>query len=214
MPAFKDLTGERYNMLVAVRRADTKGKVKWICKCDCGSEATVQGDSLASGKSKSCGCLKSKASSNRMLKDILGDRFGRVIVESKSGIIKDGKVSWNCLCDCGTRFVTTGRNLRRGVTKSCGCLAVEVHRNKRVDISGERFGRLVALQLAGYKNGSNAEWEFLCDCGRKVIRRSSPIKRGIVNSCGCLKDETLALRHEYNAYLKRLEQETTDAQTT
>jgi hypothetical protein len=32
---------------------------------------------------------------------------------------------WNCVCDCGRGFIASGRRLRRGWTKSCGCLAKE-----------------------------------------------------------------------------------------
>lgn len=35
-----------------------KGQLKYLCKCDCGNEHIVTGESLRSGKSKSCGCFK------------------------------------------------------------------------------------------------------------------------------------------------------------
>lgn len=57
--------------------------------------------------------------------DILDQRFGRVVVLSKKAPRKNGGSSWLCLCDCGIRFIATGSNLRKGYTKSCGCLAKE-----------------------------------------------------------------------------------------
>lgn len=35
---------------------------------------------------------------------------------------KDSRAFWNCRCDCGNVTVVSGKALRRGTTKSCGCL--------------------------------------------------------------------------------------------
>lgn len=51
-------------------------------------------------------------------------RYGRAVVQQFAGIEKR-KALWNCLCDCGVQFVTTGISLRKGTTKSCGCLQRE-----------------------------------------------------------------------------------------
>lgn len=59
MPAFHDKTGLRYGRLVALepRGSDRHGYVRWLCRCDCGSETTVVSISLVAGRTKSCGCL-------------------------------------------------------------------------------------------------------------------------------------------------------------
>ena len=61
----------------------------------------------------------------RPIKDITGQRFGRLTVLKLSHISSDREAMWNCVCDCGNSFTTSGRRLRRGWTKSCGCLAKE-----------------------------------------------------------------------------------------
>lgn len=53
--------------------------------------------------------------------DISGQRFGRLVVVKKSTLPR----LWMCLCDCGGESLSTGANLRKGKTKSCGCLAKE-----------------------------------------------------------------------------------------
>ena len=60
MGKFIDLTGQRFGRLTVVERAkNTKSKkVRWICQCKCGNVVVVLGDSLRTGKSKSCGCLQ------------------------------------------------------------------------------------------------------------------------------------------------------------
>lgn len=58
------------------------------------------------------------------LVDITGMRFSRWLVERidpTSGKIK----FWHCVCDCGTRKLVFGGDLKRGMSKSCGCLARE-----------------------------------------------------------------------------------------
>lgn len=54
----KDLTGNRYFRLVAIRLAKREGDphAYWECKCDCGNIVVVRKDSLESGHAKSCGC--------------------------------------------------------------------------------------------------------------------------------------------------------------
>ena len=60
-------------------------------------------------------------------------------------------------------------------------------RGRRVQIEGERFGRLTVVSLAPKLpwNG-NSRWYCLCDCGRKCIVNYSHLKSGGVRSCGCL----------------------------
>lgn len=56
--SFRNLKGQRFTRLVAVRRADNRGdKVRWECQCDCGNLHVVDSLHLLNGKTKSCGCL-------------------------------------------------------------------------------------------------------------------------------------------------------------
>ena len=62
MPKLIDLTGKRFGRLTVIRKAEdfSNGNHthhKWVCKCDCGKEKIVSGESLRNGSSKSCGCL-------------------------------------------------------------------------------------------------------------------------------------------------------------
>ena len=58
MPKKIDLTGERFCKLVVIREAGRKNRnVAWLCKCDCGAEVVISGDSLRGERTKSCGCL-------------------------------------------------------------------------------------------------------------------------------------------------------------
>lgn len=56
------------------------------------------------------------------MKDLTGQKFNMLTVIDCAGKL-DGKCYyWNCICDCGNKTTVIGTALRRGTTKSCGCL--------------------------------------------------------------------------------------------
>jgi hypothetical protein len=53
--------------------------------------------------------------------DLTGRRFARWTVTGLSHQV--GKMLyWHCVCDCGTKRAVFGADLKRGTSKSCGCL--------------------------------------------------------------------------------------------
>lgn len=62
-------------------------------------------------------------------KDLLFQRFGRLVVRSFIGTNHKGAAVWECLCDCGGIKAVDAPNLTKGSTQSCGCLAIEQKRN-------------------------------------------------------------------------------------
>ena len=58
-----DLTGHKYGRLLVVKPANRKGF--WVCKCDCGNEATVSGNAMRMGNTKSCGCFRREATAKK-----------------------------------------------------------------------------------------------------------------------------------------------------
>lgn len=65
------------------------------------------------------------------LKDLTGQRFGRLTVLKRAGSSSGGAAKWLCRCDCGNETIVYGYSLRIGNTKSCSCmkdeLAKEIH---------------------------------------------------------------------------------------
>ena len=57
-----------------------------------------------------------------------------------------------------------------------------------IDITGERYGRLVVLNFAGLLSGRTS-WLCKCDCGNEVITSSNSLRRGRTQSCGCIRKE-------------------------
>lgn len=56
--------------------------------------------------------------------DMTGKKFGQLTVV-KFSHTKNKKAYWECTCDCGSTCVKSGQDVRRGHTKSCGCLIVD-----------------------------------------------------------------------------------------
>lgn len=139
-----DLNGKRFGRFTVQRRvANSKdGRTMWLCLCDCGNERIVQGKSLRSGHTQSCGCLNKEIVSHRSFVDRVGERFGHLVVTSRASdyVAKNGSkhVMWNCRCDCGNNTVVDICQLVGGKTKSCGCL----RRSGSHTTHGGRYDRL------------------------------------------------------------------------
>jgi hypothetical protein len=58
MTRFKDLTGCRFGLLSVIAPAPMPNRVRWICRCDCGTEKIVSGSNIR--RQISCGCAGSR----------------------------------------------------------------------------------------------------------------------------------------------------------
>ena len=114
----KDITGKRYGKLTVIENTGRKyqGYI-WKCQCDCGNFTEVPIGRLASGNTKSCGCLRKIG----IKKNLKGKKFGKLTALERLGK-KDHRYLWKCQCDCGNIFETLTSSLISGNTKSCGCL--------------------------------------------------------------------------------------------
>jgi hypothetical protein len=71
----------------------------------------------------------------------------------------------------------------------------------RKNIAQQRFGRLIAVAPTGTKKWGVYLWACVCDCGNHHIAAVNSLLAGLVQSCGCLRNEAAkktATRH--NAY--------------
>lgn len=65
-----DLTGKKFGRLTVLAESgrNKNNHIIWLCKCDCGNEKNVLGDSLRRGHTLSCGCLALEKLSKRSYK--------------------------------------------------------------------------------------------------------------------------------------------------
>jgi len=61
---------------------------------------------------------------------------------------------------------------------------------KLIDISGERFGRLVVMGRSKENKGAYASWRCLCDCGNIKNISGASIRKGKTVSCRCKRIES------------------------
>ena len=51
---------------------------------------------------------------------------------------------------------------------------------RRLDLTGQRFGKLTAIEYVG-----NKKWRCICDCGKTIVARTAGLRNGETKSCGC-----------------------------
>lgn len=122
--------------------------------------------------------------------DYTGQRFGKLTVVRyiPGGIGEKGK--WECKCDCGNVIEVRAARLRAGKLKGCGtcenegCTRLNIT-GSPIDYTGQRFGKLVALNYiqGNVKKGIPAKWHCQCDCGNFVDVPALKLRNGSVTMC-------------------------------
>lgn len=125
---FVNETGNKYGRWTVIKRVENnyRGNAQWLCKCDCGNEKVVTGIALRSGRSQSCGCLQKEKVRDlgyNNTPDLIGQRFGKLIVKERIVGDKKNKGKWLCECDCGSETKVLTNHLISGHTQSCGCVS-------------------------------------------------------------------------------------------
>ena len=62
----------------------------------------------------------------------------------------------------------------------------------RIDLTGKRFSRLIALEVYGKDKQGRYIWKCICDCGSIKNIPSRHLILGNIKSCGCLRSEVSA----------------------
>lgn len=119
-------------------------------------------------------------------KDLTSLEFGLLKVLSfnlEESILQKHRC-WNCLCKCGRQTVVRTNRLINGEIKSC------LNCSKRENLTNQRFGRLVCLEIDEQKSKENSEkrivWKCQCDCGNISFITAHSLKQNNTLSCGCL----------------------------
>ena len=121
--------------------------------------------------------------------DLTGQKFGRLTVLDFYGSDKRRESIWRCQCECGNITNVLSSNLRKGYTKSCGCLQKEkAGKNTPIkDLSNMSFGQLTVLYPTSQRLNGQVVWHCKCTCGKEIDVRSNNLISGNTFSCGCLK---------------------------
>lgn len=122
--------------------------------------------------------------------DKTGQKYGRLTVLYLAPYRKSGRITWHCRCDCGNEIDVISSHLTSGHTRSCGCLQKEAASklNPALDLTGQHFGKLTAIERAPSKN-SHTYWKCICDCGNTIITATTSLTSGHTTSCGCINSK-------------------------
>lgn len=119
-----------------------------------------------------------------MKKSIIGQRFNRLVVIKDDGTRSSkGEIKWLCQCDCGKQIHALGYRLKRGLTKSCGCLNDEKRRERFKNLTGTETDHFKTISRSHSEN-QRVYWNCICKyCGNTVILSNNDIRH--YTSCGC-----------------------------
>lgn len=114
-------------------------------------------------------------------RNLTGEKFGKLEVIKLHGV-KNNRRVWLCKCDCGNECVVTTAHLTTGSTISCGCMRKGVN---AIDLTGKKYGKLVAVEPTDKRMGNSVKWLCKCDCGNECVVASINLRNGSTTSCGC-----------------------------
>ena len=162
-------------------------RTKCLCDCECGNCDILRDPyTLKHAKYSSCGCGKKDYIIKSCGKDIVGQKFGKLLVLD---------IIWNstppqvkCLCDCGNVVIRNKKDVQNNHTKSCGCLKTEnLDKINNVDHTGKVSDYGIEILREFQKNDKGQTlWECKCFCGNLFSELPARILNGHVRSCGCL----------------------------
>lgn len=199
----KDITGQKFNMLTAIREHghDKRGKTLWEFRCDCGKTVINLRTCVVNGITKSCGCLKNNGSENRKHGDSK-TRLYKVYysLRKKSEtenvpICTDWYSGYEAFRDWAYKNGYTDKArinrkiTERGFTPENCFFSTEGYRK---DLSGKTFGRLKVLGFSRIDTQSHHSlWNCECECGKIFEVVGNALLTGNTKSCGCLPEVSL-----------------------
>lgn len=102
-------------------------------------------------------------------KDISNRKYGMLTAIRPVGKNEQGRMLWECRCDCGKIMVSTVSDITRGHTKSCGCLKREKSRC-RMTTHGKSYTRLYRIWVGMKKRIYNLNEAYYKDYGGRGLK--------------------------------------------
>ena len=127
-------------------------------------------------------------------KDLIGEKFGKLTVVSleNDNNQKRSRWSWRCRCYCGKEIVVNRNKLISGTKKHCGCMKAGLPVRIK-NISGRRFGWLVAEKISHQDKYGYYHWHCKCVCGDEIVVRGSSLRQDLTTNCGCMRKKSCSI---------------------
>lgn len=182
----KNLEGQTFGDYTVLYRTNppetNNGKeAHWLCQCNkCNKYIIKKATTLTKGVNE-CDCKY----------DLTGQKIGRwTVMYATDKRTKNRQILYHCKCECGNEKDVNADTLRKGESKSCGCLNLELAKERlagwnKIDLTGQRFGKLVAMYPIYNTEGKHTKWHCKCDCGNECDIDMGNLRAGKSKSCGC-----------------------------
>lgn len=118
---------------------------------------------------------------------LIGKQFHELTILDILSEAVNHRAICRCQCTCGRIVDKVLQNVTRGITHSCGKCGYagrQAAKVTRADLTGLRFGKLVAIKPTTDREFSNVIWECKCDCGNTVFVSSNKLTMKQTQSCG------------------------------
>ena len=126
----KDLTGRIFGKLIVLNEnlehhytSNTRKRIFWDCKCQCGKTTIVTTSDLTSGHTTSCGCQTYKTKNENFEKQTINKKFNflTALEPTNERNPYDAAKIWKFKCDCGNIVYYPINRVKSGHNISCGC---------------------------------------------------------------------------------------------
>lgn len=124
--------------------------------------------------------------------DLIGRTINYLTITGIDHYSPKGYAYVNCICrGCGKNVIMLANNVKRGTSKSCGCMKSKLISRANIDdLTGRKINYLTVVCQNPKTVGSNdAVWICRCDCGNYTSVSATSLKSGTTKSCGCKKLE-------------------------
>jgi hypothetical protein len=232
---FIDLTGQKFGKLLVIRRMENnkRGEAEWECLCDCGKICITVCSRLRNKNTRSCGCTRKNFLKSRT-PNLLGYKFGKLLVIERIRNDEHKRSKWKCLCDCGKISIVSGKNLKNGKVRSCGCLiktkysypygdtsfnmifsgykASAKRRNLNFCLSKEEFKKLIkencfycGKEPCQIKKSKKGNGEFVYNGLDRIDSSKGYNMNNVVPCCGKCNESKMALsQQEFLSWVERV----------
>ena len=124
-----DMTGKQIHGWTVVGPAEGRTGSYWLCRCQCGYEAVLNGVYLRSQKPQGCAACYNKRMIGVRLHDLSGQTIGHWTVIARDTTKK--QTYWWCRCECGEVKSVSRGNLSGGRSSMCmRCAAKKRHKER------------------------------------------------------------------------------------
>lgn len=121
--------------------------------------------------------------------NLIGQKFGKLLVIQQTNQRKNKSVVWKCECDCGNIENFSTKELRSdGIIQCHKCGNHRQPKNNLLeDIIGKKFNSLTVLEKTDKRAGGKILYKCKCDCGNITYVNRTDLQTSHILSCGCIR---------------------------